>query len=47
MDRSYVAENAAERARLKAVVDRLTDADMGRPMSDNWTIGVGLMPLAL
>ena len=46
MDQSYVAENAAERARLKAVVDRLTDADLARPMSENWTIGVGLMHLA-
>jgi hypothetical protein len=46
MDRSYVAENEAERARLKAVVDRLTDADMARPMSGDWTIGVGLMHLA-
>jgi hypothetical protein len=31
---------------LQAVVDRLTDADMARPMSKDWTIGVGLMPLA-
>jgi len=46
MDRSYVAENEAERARLKAVVDRLTDADLARPMSEDWTIGVGLMHLA-
>jgi hypothetical protein len=28
MDRSYVAENAVERARLKAIVARLTDADL-------------------
>jgi hypothetical protein len=46
MDRSYVAENEAERARLNAVVDRLTDAAMARPMSGDWTIGVGLMHLA-
>ena len=46
MDRSYVAENEAERARLKAVVGRLTDADMARAMSEDWTIGVGLMHLA-
>jgi hypothetical protein len=31
MDRSYVAENAAERARLQALVARLTDADMAPP----------------
>lgn len=46
MDRSYVAENEAERARLKAVVARLTDADMARAMSEEWTVGVGLMHLA-
>jgi hypothetical protein len=46
MDRSYVAENDAERARLKAVVARLTDADMARAMSEQWTVGVGLMHLA-
>jgi hypothetical protein len=46
MDRSYVAENDAERARLKAVIARLTDADMARAMSEEWTIGVGLMHLA-
>jgi hypothetical protein len=46
MDRSYVAENDAERARLKAVIARLADADMARAMSEEWTIGVGLMHLA-
>jgi hypothetical protein len=46
MDRSYVAENEAERGRLKALVARLTDADMARTMSEDWTIGIGLMHLA-
>jgi hypothetical protein len=46
MDRSYVAENEAQRARLKALVARLSDADMARTMSEAWTIGVGLMHLA-
>jgi hypothetical protein len=46
MERSYVAENEAERARLQAIVARLTDADMARAMSEDWTIGVGLMHLA-
>jgi hypothetical protein len=46
MDRSYVAENAAERERLKALVARLTDADLARPISQEWTVGVGLMHLA-
>ena len=46
MDRSYVTENEAERARLQAIVARLTDADLARAMSEDWTIGVGLMHLA-
>jgi hypothetical protein len=46
MERAYVAENDAERARLQAVVARLTDADMARPISAQWTVGVGLMHLA-
>ena len=46
MDRSYVVENNAERARLQALVARLTDADLGRPMSEGWTVGVGLLHLA-
>ena len=46
MDRSYVTENAAERERLKALVARLTDDDMARAMSPQWTVGVGLMHLA-
>jgi hypothetical protein len=46
MDRSYVAENDAERARLQTMVARLTDADMARAISEGWTVGVGLMHLA-
>jgi hypothetical protein len=46
MDQSYIAENNAERARLQAVVARSTDADMARPMSEEWTVGVGLLHLA-
>ena len=46
MDRSYIAENNAERARLQALVGRLTDADMARTMSEGWTVGVGLLHLA-
>ena len=46
MDQSYVAENNAERARLQAIIVQLTDADMARPMSEEWTVGVGLLHLA-
>jgi Mycothiol maleylpyruvate isomerase N-terminal domain len=46
MDRSYVTENAAERARLKACVARLSDDEMARPISPTWTVGVALAHLA-
>ena len=46
MDKSYVAENEAERARLKAFVGRLSDAGMARPVGAHWTVSVGLAHLA-
>ena len=46
MERSYVTENAAERARLKACVARLSHDEMTRPISPTWTIGVALAHLA-
>jgi hypothetical protein len=38
IDRSYVAENDAERERLRALVRRLSDQDLARPMAAGWTI---------
>ena len=38
VDRSYVAENDAERERLRALVHRLGDQDLGRPMDAGWTV---------
>jgi uncharacterized damage-inducible protein DinB len=46
MDRSYIAQNAAELARLKACVARLSHDEMARPISPTWTIGVALAHLA-
>ena len=37
-DRSYVARNNAERARLKALVARASDADLAKPMPAGWTV---------
>jgi hypothetical protein len=37
-DRSYMAENDAERERLRALVARLSDADLRRPMPAGWTV---------
>ena len=37
-DRSYIEENARERQRLRALVDRLTEADLRTPVNDHWTV---------
>ena len=36
-DRSHDVETDAERARLRALVSRLNDADLSRPMPAGWT----------
>jgi uncharacterized damage-inducible protein DinB len=45
-DRTYIARNDAERARLRALVARLSDADLARPMPGGWTIAAVLAHLA-
>jgi hypothetical protein len=37
-DRSYVAENNAQRERLRSLVARLSDAELARPMEAGWTV---------
>jgi len=46
MDRSFVAENARERKRLRLIVERLTDAELRLPMYAGWTIAAALGHLA-
>jgi Uma2 family endonuclease len=46
MDKSYIAENDAERERLKALVARLTDEELTRPMDAGWTVAGVLAHLA-
>jgi mycothiol maleylpyruvate isomerase-like protein len=46
MDRPYVAENNRERARLRALVERLSDGDLARPLDAGWTVGAVLAHLA-
>jgi hypothetical protein len=46
IDRKYVAENNAERARLEALVKRCTDADLARPLPAGWTVAAVLAHLA-
>ncbi len=38
MTPSYVTENANQRARLQALVSRLSDEDLKRPVFDEWTV---------
>jgi uncharacterized damage-inducible protein DinB len=47
VDRSYVAENDAERKRLRALVRRLSDEDLARPMDAGWTVAGVLAHVAL
>jgi hypothetical protein len=37
-DRSYVERNTVERERMRALVDRLTDDELGRQVNDHWTV---------
>jgi hypothetical protein len=37
-DRSFLAENQAQRVRLRTLVSRLTDAELARPMPAGWTV---------
>ena len=46
VDRSYVAENAAELHRLRTLVSRLSDADLARPTPGGWTVASSLAHVA-
>jgi hypothetical protein len=43
---SHVTENNHERARLRALVDRLSDGELARPLDAGWTVGAALAHLA-
>ena len=43
---SYVTENNEQRARLRVLVDRLSDGDLARPLEAGWTVGAVLAHLA-
>src|SRR5215470_10324083 len=45
-DRSFVVENRVARERLRSLVEKLTDADMARPLGDGWTVSAALGHLA-
>lgn len=46
IDRSYVADNDAERGRLRVLVRRLGDRDLARPMDAGWTVAAVLAHMA-
>lgn len=46
VDRSYVANNDIERARLRALVTKASDADLARAMPAGWTVAAVLGHLA-
>lgn len=46
MDRSFVADNNSQRARLKALVQRLSDEQLHRPMAEGWTVAGVLAHMA-
>jgi len=45
-DRSYVTDNQAQFARLRALVDRLDDAALAGPLPAGWTVAAVLAHLA-
>ncbi len=45
-DRTYIAQNDAERGRLRGLVGRLSDADLARAMPAGWTVAGLLAHLA-
>jgi hypothetical protein len=46
VDRSHVVQNSVERERLRSLVARLTDQELGRPLPAGWTIASVLGHLA-
>ena len=46
VDRTYVAQNDAERERLRSLVARMSDTDLSRPMPGGWTVAAVLAHVA-
>ena len=46
MERPFLAENAAALEQLRDVIDRLSDADLGKPLGEGWTVAAALAHLA-
>ncbi|RJQ84254.1 MAG: hypothetical protein C4519_05080 [Desulfobacteraceae bacterium] len=46
MEKPFIIENARERNRLKALVDRISDEQLARTFSNGWTVATALAHLA-
>ncbi len=46
VDRSYVEKNTRERERLRALVERLSDDELGEAVNEHWTVAAVLGHLA-
>lgn len=46
MNKAYVAENDAERQRLFQITAGLSEEDLARPLSEQWSVGATLAHLA-
>jgi hypothetical protein len=46
IDQSFIALNRASTARIRALVARLSDEEMQRPVGEHWTVAIALAHLA-
>jgi hypothetical protein len=46
MERTFVAENAKERERLRSLTERLTEEELSLPLGNGWTVAVALAHLS-
>jgi hypothetical protein len=46
MERPFVIENARERERLRKLVNKISDEELGRPLFAGWNVAVDLAHLA-
>jgi Mycothiol maleylpyruvate isomerase N-terminal domain len=45
-ERPYIAENTRERERMRALVERLSEEDLGLPVNEYWTVAAVLGHIA-
>jgi hypothetical protein len=46
LDRSFIERNRASTNRMRALVARLSDAELNRPVGEHWTVAITLAHLA-